>query len=174
MILALVFALFLIFLVNRQVIKPVLELNETAKQVERGDLNVRADSRRQDELGQLSTVFNSMIANIRQDIINIQEEERPSGFLKSACSRRRSIPLHPQHPEYRAVDGGDDGVSSISKALVSFMRIMDYNFGGRDSVVTVKTETECLEEYIYLQKLRCQNKFISRIEIEKGFSNTEY
>jgi two-component system, sensor histidine kinase YesM len=59
------------------------------------------------------------------------------------------------------------GAASISKALISFVRLIDYNYESSDAMVSIRKEIECIEEYIYLQKLRYQNKFTSKIEIDE-------
>ncbi|WP_025321964.1 sensor histidine kinase [Deferrisoma camini] len=52
------------FLLHRMVNRPVRELAETMKEVERGNLEVRTRVRGRDELGRLARSFNSMIARL--------------------------------------------------------------------------------------------------------------
>ena len=59
------------------------------------------------------------------------------------------------------------GAEGISHAILSFSGLLDYNFRDADMMTTVKEELQYVEEYIYLQKLRYQNKFVSKIQVEE-------
>jgi signal transduction histidine kinase/HAMP domain-containing protein len=62
--------LFCAVIFSRQIVRPVLHLRHIVKKVTDGDLSVRAQTNRWDELGSLSTSVNTMIENlIRRDQI---------------------------------------------------------------------------------------------------------
>jgi len=51
---------------NKKVIQPIREYSVVAQRVAGGDFNQKVDSHTQDEIGELGTVFNSMITSIRE------------------------------------------------------------------------------------------------------------
>ncbi len=53
--------LFISYIVSRQIALPILKLSETTENVQKGNLHIRADIRRGDEIGQLAQNFNNMI-----------------------------------------------------------------------------------------------------------------
>lgn len=64
------FSLFISALYARQMVKPILSLQSVFHQVSNGDLSVRADTHRSDELGSLALSFNSMTETLlRRDMI---------------------------------------------------------------------------------------------------------
>jgi len=157
----------LIMLINQQMINPVLRLNKYAKEVEHGNLDVYSRETSKDEIGQLALVFNNMVRNIKQNIANIQEEEKIKRQLEMDVLQSQINP-HFIRNTLNIVRWMAEmmGAPSISKALISFVRLIDYNYGSADAIVSVRKEIESLEEYIYLQKLRYQNKFTSKLEID--------
>lgn len=65
---------FLLWQVRRTVIRPVEQLREAAGAVEAGDLSVRVDLAQQDEIGELATSFNAMVASSERSTNAIQEQ----------------------------------------------------------------------------------------------------
>lgn len=158
--------IFLIMLINKQIIIPVLKLNEFAKKAESGDMDVRANYTRNDEIGKLALVFNKMLENIKQNISDIKEKEEMKRKFEINILQAQINP-HFIRNTLNIVRWMAEmmGLTSISKAIVSTVELINYNFSITDSTVTVKSEIKYLEEYIYLQKLRYQNKFTSKIEV---------
>ncbi len=65
-----VFSLFFSAVYAKQIVKPIIVLQSVFHQVTNGDLSVRADARRKDELGSLAASFNSMTDTLlRRDLI---------------------------------------------------------------------------------------------------------
>ncbi|GAB4253190.1 sensor histidine kinase [Deferrisoma sp.] len=64
------------FLLHRMVNRPVRELSETMKEVERGNLDVRSRVGGNDELGRLARSFNSMIARLDETSKEVERLHR--------------------------------------------------------------------------------------------------
>jgi len=158
---------FLTFLINKQIINPVLRLNDFAREVKEGNLDVRITSARQDEIGKLTLVFNRMVENIKQYIANIKEQEIIKRQFEISVLQSQINP-HFIRNTLNIVRWMSEmmGITSISKAIVSIVGLINYNYDITSSTVSVRKEIKYLEEYIYLQKLRFQNKFTSKIEID--------
>lgn len=60
------FGLVGVWLFGRSVIQPVQEFRQAANSIEQGNLNVRVETNRADEFGELATEFNRMTAGLRE------------------------------------------------------------------------------------------------------------
>jgi len=160
---------FLVMLVNREIINPIIQLNKLTKEVKQGNLDVSAYEIRQDEIGQLGNGFNSMVCNLRKYIQSIHEEEKSKRDIEIKMLQNQIKPHFLRNTlitirwmaEMKKATG-------ISRALNSLTTLLDYNFKDMDTMATVREEIAYLEEYIYLQKLRHHNKFSSKISIDTG------
>ena len=164
---SLIAVLLLILLINNDIINPIIRLSRNIKEVQHGNLEVKAEEDRSDEIGQLGYGFNAMVHNIKRYIRNIQEEEKTKRELEVRMLQsqinphfvRNTLNIIRWMAEMMKVPG-------ISHAIASFTKLLDYSFKNLDVLVTVSEEKKYLEEYIYLQKLRYQNKFCSTIDID--------
>lgn len=162
----------LIILINKQIISPVIRLNQLIKQVQDGNLNINLEDKRQDEIGQLTNGFSRMVSDLKNYIQNIQEKEKSKRYLEIRMLQSQINPHFVRNTlntirwmaEMKKAAG-------ISNAIISFSKLLDYNFRDMDMMVTVQQEIEYLEGYIYLQRLRYQNKFASSIKIEEEIKN---
>ncbi len=76
-------SLLIIYLASKALIDPVKKLEEVAKKVAAGNIDVSIDVKTNDELGNLSNSFNVMIANIRKSI----EETKKRGREAEAAAK---------------------------------------------------------------------------------------
>lgn len=158
----------LIAIINRIIVKPVTQLNELMGMVQEGNFNVKAEIRSRDDIGALSTGFNNMVNRLKTMILRIQEEENQKRELELQMLQAQINP-HFIRNTLNTIRWMAElkKASGISKALTSFIKLTDYSFKSREPVVTVREECEYLNEYIYLQKLRFQNKFDFRLQVEE-------
>jgi methyl-accepting chemotaxis protein len=61
------------WLITRSITRPIAEAVRTARQVADGDLTVRIDSRRRDEMGQLLRALSDMAANLRKLVAEVAQ-----------------------------------------------------------------------------------------------------
>jgi Predicted signal transduction protein with a C-terminal ATPase domain len=173
-VLSLVAAIFLIFLVNMEVISPVIKLNRLTKEVQKGNLDVKAAEYRKDEIGQLGHGFNNMVVNLKDYITSIQEDEKAKRELEIKMLQTQINP-HFVKNTLNVIRWMAEMIKApgISQAISAFIKLLDYNFAKSGSMVTVAEEVTYLEEYMYLQKLRYQNKFCSMLEIDDNILNNK-
>ena len=72
-------ALLVAFVVARQITKPILVLSEAAQSFERGEFKEPAKVVRNDEIGRLATIFNSMIQTLN---VSLQDKDQALENLK--------------------------------------------------------------------------------------------
>jgi len=98
-VIAIVIAVIGVILFTRYLTRPILQLTDNAVRVAGGDLNVRTDIRRADELGILATAFNSMTAQLHETLTGLEQRvaDRTTALATSAqVSRRLSTILDQQ------------------------------------------------------------------------------
>jgi len=61
------------FFIGRNLARPLIELTQTAEKIAGGNLGIRANTVRNDEIGLLAIAFNSMTAQLRNLIENLEE-----------------------------------------------------------------------------------------------------
>ena len=84
-----VLAVIAALLIGRNLSSPLIELTKTAEKIAGGDLELRADTTRQDEIGTLAKAFNSMTAQLRNLIGNL--ERRISDRTKQLQNRSEQL-----------------------------------------------------------------------------------
>lgn len=62
--------------VSRRLARPIIELTGTAEKVASGNLQVQAEVRAQDEVGQLATAFNLMTSQLQELISSLEDQVR--------------------------------------------------------------------------------------------------
>jgi GAF domain-containing protein/HAMP domain-containing protein len=87
--LALLVAILAAILATRRITRPIGELAKTAEQISAGNLNINARVEQQDEIGALARAFNSMTAQLRGLIENL--EQRVTARTREV--ERRSVQL---------------------------------------------------------------------------------
>lgn len=166
--------LVLVVMVNRFVVNPITHLSRLMEEVRRGNLRVRAPIDSKDEVGQLEYGFNQMVAQLDKNILQIQEEEKQKRQLEVRVLQAQINP-HFIRNTLNTVRWMAElkKAAGISRALTSFMKLMDYSFRDHHELVTVETEILYLNEYIYLQRLRYQNRFQFDIQVEEDLKQVQ-
>jgi methyl-accepting chemotaxis protein len=85
---AIAIALLAGYFIAVRISKPIKHLNEAAGKVADGDVNVSVTNSAQDEIGKLSSSFNTMVDNIRNSMKDIQEK---SDEAEKAANEAREI-----------------------------------------------------------------------------------
>ncbi|WP_096439987.1 methyl-accepting chemotaxis protein [Alteribacter populi] len=67
-----IIALLVTYLLSRSITKPLSNLKEQVSKVSNGDLTVRVQSKSADEIGELSTDFNSMVGSMKELISSVE------------------------------------------------------------------------------------------------------
>lgn len=162
----------LIFLIEKQIINPILVLHRTVKQIDAGNFNVHIESKSRDEFGELNRKFNNMVENIKGYIGKIREEEAIKKDLELKILQEQIKPHFTKNTLNTIKLMADlKGAKAVSRALSAFIQILDYSLTGEDSMVPLQYEVVHIEEYLYLCSLRCQHKFDFSVVIDESYRN---
>jgi len=83
-------ALFLGYIVQKDVIRPVEKLAKTAKAITDGDLDQRAEVSHEDEIGSLATAFNTMASRLIDTIDSLLEEIKVRKQIEEELKQHRN------------------------------------------------------------------------------------
>lgn len=176
------FAVFtlLIFLIStsisRQLTKPIRLLMSAAKRIENGDLQVIVPSAGGDELAILTQHFNRMILRINELIEeNYQSKIRENELMfleKEAQFKALQQQINPhflyntlESIKWMAYRHGITEISNMASALGKFFR---GSISSSSDLISISKEVEHLQSYIYIQKIRYQEKFEVDLQIEEN------
>ncbi|MBC8446098.1 MAG: HAMP domain-containing protein, partial [Chloroflexi bacterium] len=104
--------------ITRGIATPLVELVETATQVAAGDLDREARVERDDEVGALARAFNSMTAQLRDLISNLEERVRE----RTRALRRRALQLETSAQVSRDITASILDVDELLTKVVELIR----------------------------------------------------
>lgn len=149
-------------------VRPILVLHKMMRRVEGGDLGVSIKVKGEDEVGRLGIGFNKMVEQLRTQISSIRETEEAKRRMEFRMLQFQIKP-HFIRNSLNTIRWMAEikGATGISKAIQTLMGMMEYNFKEETVITRVKDEISYVEEYLYLQKLRFQNRFTTSITVEE-------
>lgn len=133
----------------------IRKLQSSMLEVRNENFKVRAPVIHQDEMGELTETFNMMTGRIQQ---LIEEDYKSKLLLKETEFRFLRAQINP-HFLYNTLDaiswkaamGGD---KEVSKMAVALGRILRWSISKTDASVSLAEETENVEDYLSIQKMR--------------------
>lgn len=140
---------------SRSISGPIVQVTDTMRLAQEGNLDARVRIRRTDEIGDLADGFNTMIDRIGSLMDRIAEEQQE---LAMAEVRNLQAQINP-HFLYNTLDsivwlslgGRSDAVVETTRALTRlFRRSLS---GGRD-IIPLRDEIEHVESYLTIQRIR--------------------
>ncbi len=155
------FALVVSVLMSRSLTEPINALRSQMKEVESGRFDIAVSVKSNDEIGELSKSFSSMLGRIKELIQSVYQTEI---YRKEATISALQAQINPhflyntlQIIDIMAEDKGADEISSACQALAKIFR---YSISKGKDIVTVREEIEHVRNYVYIQKLRLGDKLL--------------
>ncbi len=148
--------------------KPVTTLQQAMKKVSEGDLTVRVPENRSDEFGDLNKGFNHLMGKLDGLIKDISEAQ----VRKNAAEYQMLQSQINPHFLYNTLDTirmmavlSDE--NTIATALLHLSALFRYHTRKSNRLVTIQEEIEQIQNYLYLQKLRFQDRLEIEYEIQE-------
>jgi two-component system sensor histidine kinase YesM len=148
--------------------RPVVELRSLMKRVEGGDLSVSCTPERYDEVGQLGRSFNVMIEEIRNLIGQVYEEQRKKREAELRALHEQIKP----HFFYNTLDtvkwmAQERGADDVADMVEAITRIFRIGLSRGREMITLADEIEHVRNYLYIEKVRYEDKFDYRVEYDE-------
>jgi len=154
---------------NRDIARPIIRLADLVGEVADGDLNAKAENLPNNEIGELGRGFNNMVKQIERYFRELREREE----LKRKTDLRllqNQIKPHFVRNVLNTIRwlAEINGVPSVSKSIMALLSLLEYNFRDTKMMSRLSDEINYVQKYIYLQKLRFQNKFKDEYELDEN------
>lgn len=162
----------LIFFVVRYLMKPMEELRSSMQLVSGGDLKVRAVVYQDDEIGQLSQGFNSMIAQIEGLIEELVTEKMLKKEAEIEALQYQITPHFMYNTlnsiKYEAILQGSQNTADL---LEAFIELLQLSASDRGAFITVKQEIHMVQNYVKLQQFRYADCFQVTFDLQPEAEN---
>lgn len=155
------------FFVSSHIVRPIRTLTNSMKKVQEGDLTVRVDIERPDEVGVMNKHFNFMIKRIQELFqSNLEEQEKK----KNAEYKALQAQINPHFLyntlntiRWMAIIQKSDNIRDVVEVLG---RLLKNTIKHDGPFVTVEEELSNLRDYVYIQKIRYNHNFDVSYDID--------
>ncbi|SER49407.1 two-component system, sensor histidine kinase YesM [Gracilibacillus ureilyticus] len=154
----LLFFIILAYLMNR-ITRPLTHLNKVVKQVQEGDLSVRADVTSNDEIGKFSMSLNEMINRVNRMIVEVKHTQLRKRQAELAMLQAQINP----HFLFNVLNSirmkilkfGDKDSAKMIQSLSTLLR---WTIDTKKDVIPFEEEINLIEDYVNLMNMRQKNK----------------
>lgn len=159
--LALIIFTFLIALIlSQKLTQPMMSLMKKMKEAENGNLDVKINIEKVDEIGQLSLGFNHMIYKIKTLVEKIVEEEKLKKKIELEALHAQINP----HFLYNTLNSIKwmakmQGAKNISMTITALVKLLRISINLSSDMIFLKEEIEYVENYVLIQKMRFNEQF---------------
>ena len=138
------------------------------KRVGQGDFEVKVNSNRMDEVGQLSNVFDNMVKNTNNLIKQRYEQEL---LTKEAEFRALQAQINPHFLHntldminWRLIEKGEE---EISESIVALGNLLRYSIDGESASAALSDEVKNAQDYLFLRHANSNRLFEYSIDVEQ-------
>ncbi|MGN1014694.1 MAG: histidine kinase [Butyricicoccus sp.] len=160
------FAVIPILILVHRMMRPVKNLTETMAQVGQGDLTVRAEVYSEDEIGELSRGFNTMIQQV-EDLIDELVTEKLLKKEAEVEALRYQITPHFMYNTLNSIKYAAmlQNSTEIAEQLNAFIELLQMSASDRGSFITVQQEIHMVQNYVKLQMFRYASCFTVSFDV---------
>lgn len=166
-------ALIITYKISVWITNPILKIKDKMEAVMKGNLEVKVEVDRDDEIGQLQRSFNSMVKRLHTSIANIKKYEKQKRVAELSFLQAQINP----HFLYNTLSGIRFLVSMnkteiAEEMLYRFIKLLRSILPRASEMITLEEELENIKNYVELQKMRYPNCF--EVDYEFDESIKEY
>jgi two-component system sensor histidine kinase YesM len=153
---------------SKWITKPITSLTNLMLRVQDGDLSVRSDLFRRDEIGRLALGFNVMINRINEQMLKIVEEQRMKNELELHAMQMQINP-HFLYNSLEIIKGMAErqSMQPISEMTMNLSEFYKIALSQGKSVVTIRDELHLIENYLKIQSIYLENSFDYYLEVDE-------
>ncbi|MFC4099298.1 cache domain-containing sensor histidine kinase [Paenibacillus xanthanilyticus] len=156
------------YYLSHSISRPISQLASLMRKVEDGNLHIRINGTRQDEVGMLGQSFNTMLTQINRLIGQVGEEQR-----QKREAELRSLQAHIQpHFLYNTLDtiqwlARKDGAREAAEVVESLSRLFRIGLSKGQEMITLGEELAHIRSYLNIQQTRYKEKLHYAIEVDE-------
>lgn len=154
------------------IVRPINKLKKLMKKVEDGNLDIIFNSASNDEIGQLGQGFNHMLYETRHliEVVGSEQKSKREAELRLLQSQIKPHFLYNtlDNIQWMAQEHHAQDIVDIVAALTTLFR---YTIGKGGEFVQVREELEHITSYLYIQKVRYEEKLNYTIEMSDEILN---
>lgn len=156
------------YLISYMISKPILKLATVMKEIQSGDLKLRADLDAKGEIGMLADGFNSLMDKINALLEQIYKEQKAKRRNEFKVLQSQIKP----HFLYNTIEtiisfiklDLKDNAMMTARYLAGFYRI---SLSKGNDIITIKDEMDLISNYLSIQKLRYVEYLDYQLEFEE-------
>lgn len=142
------------YLIANRITKPIIELSEKFDAASKGDLSVKSECKRKNEIGALSDSFNRMIKNMNKIVMDIKE----SSHVADDSSKELSLALGEMEAANAQIS------SAVAQVAVGAgNQAMDAR-NGVEIVEELNREIESMNDYVLQSKMSSKKIFEANVK----------
>lgn len=165
-------SLLMAYFFSRRFTKPIVDLHNQLKRLEQGDLNAHAQTRSNDEIGELTVQFNSAVDKI-QDLMNqlvAEQEDKRKADIQALQTQINPHFIFNTLTSVRYLIFSDKRENADS-IIVALNKLMKYALSDAQSMVSVNLEMEQLNNYLSIQRYSLAEDFTPVIRVDPEIGN---
>lgn len=172
LILVIIVSFIVVYKISVWVTKPIINIKNIIEKVMGGNLKVKIDVDRDDEIGKLEESFNNMVKWLDDSIEEIKEKEKQKRFAELSFLQAQINP----HFLYNTLSGVRFLVSmnkneEAEEMLYKFSKLLRNILPRASELISLEDEIEMIKTYIELQQIRYPNSFKVDISIDESIKN---
>lgn len=156
-------------MVSWLLVHPLHSTSRALRAFASGDFSVSLDETRKDEFGEMNHVFNETIRQVEQLLEEISHSRLLSKEMEIKALQAQINP----HFLYNALDTvnwmarikGENEICEMIQAIGNLLRI---SISNKENIFTVRRELNYVNDYLYIQKKRFQNRFTVEFDVEEA------
>ncbi|CAM4231262.1 two-component system sensor histidine kinase YesM [Paenibacillus endophyticus] len=165
--LSLVLGIILAWLIWRMVYRPIRIINREITRFSDNPSLTRISATGLSEFNHMLDNFHQMSRRISELIIDVEDKEKRRGQLEV---EKLLVQINPHflHNTLNTIQwlARIEGQTNIARLVSIFTRVLHYNLGKKNIIVTVREEVDAVRDYIDLQNIRYDHSFNVRLSIE--------
>lgn len=164
----------LMIIVSNIVTKPLQNLQLAIGKLKNGDFSQKVEVVTMDEVGEVSACFNDMVDGMKELIdqnyvLALKERESELDALQAQINPHFLYNTL-DSLYWRCLDAGEEEIGEDILALSELFRFM---LGRGKGMVTVRHETELIERYLHIQKMRFGKRLEYEIQVDEQILDEE-
>jgi two-component system, sensor histidine kinase YesM len=160
--------IFLFLILSKWIVKPFKKMIAVMRKIQQGNMQVRLNTKGNDEISELGKAFNSMLDQINE---LIDREYKAVLNQRNAEYRALQSQIQP-HFLFNTLNGffalnRMEDRKKLEKGILSLSSMLRYSLGQEDWT-TIKDAFQFLEQYCGLQQLRFQDRMEVQIQYDES------